>query len=654
MKNQFHLFLITAFLFAGLAARADTGATDWGSWSPIPGAANIEARVQLRGQRATDSMYSWAVQFHNDASQDVSFRFMIDDANVTSEPPPDSTSQAWGYGGAKAAQDSEVYYGIGGTTSPKNCKVFLNNVQYGNGSASTTASDATAAGNPATAGTSSTANQPAPSDSNPRIQNIQNQTAAATTALQSIGQSILDARRQGREERQREEVQKWNEEQAAAEANAAQERAKIADEINSVSPDNGVSTVSLVNDEHVPSYKDLSAAVDAGSNGGEKLQERLYLDIIAPIEIPKFNDFDSMNSDQLKTWLANQLSTYGTFVSVQKGFSTTDFGDTTSLLEKYGGRVIPDIQTKKEIQKIKNISIESNLIKYTTQIESKSVSLGGIHDSVGKYTSSEFESTENSQVVIPLSSIEASKIQVKLGRDNLNYPNMVSINAHRIDQSEENTMWDVWLISTGGDVFSKISDTAGTAGSNHRELISHYLSVSFEDKAAALKFAAGLKALLDPSSIKASQASTSSEQPQAQNANQSQNAIVAQNVTAEAKVAATQLSDQAAGKAKNSDWDGAIMDSSKAIELNPNMIAAYYVRAVAEENKGEFDNAITDYSKVIERRPKVASFYYNRGCAKKSKGDLDGAIADFYKAIELKPDYTEAKSSLESTLKAKN
>ena len=90
------------------------------------------------------------------------------------------------------------------------------------------------------------------------------------------------------------------------------------------------------------------------------------------------------------------------------------------------------------------------------------------------------------------------------------------------------------------------------------------------------------------------------------------------------------------------DWDGAIAEFSKAIELAPTDTRAYNTRGMAKKNKGDLDGAIADFSKAIELDPKDAWAYFNRGMAKMTKGDLDGAIVDCSKAIELNPKYAWA------------
>jgi len=43
---------------------------------------------------------------------------------------------------------------------------------------------------------------------------------------------------------------------------------------------------------------------------------------------------------------------------------------------------------------------------------------------------------------------------------------------------------------------------------------------------------------------------------------------------------------------------------SSALEVNPKDAAAYYNRGIAKLDKGDFDGAIADYNRVIELDPK--------------------------------------------------
>ncbi len=95
-------------------------------------------------------------------------------------------------------------------------------------------------------------------------------------------------------------------------------------------------------------------------------------------------------------------------------------------------------------------------------------------------------------------------------------------------------------------------------------------------------------------------------------------------------------------KLDKGDYDGAIADYNRAIELNPKYASAYNNRGNAKSNKRDYDGAIADYNRAIELDPKYAFAYSNRGSAKSNKRDYDGAIADFDRAIELDPKFASA------------
>jgi tetratricopeptide (TPR) repeat protein len=85
------------------------------------------------------------------------------------------------------------------------------------------------------------------------------------------------------------------------------------------------------------------------------------------------------------------------------------------------------------------------------------------------------------------------------------------------------------------------------------------------------------------------------------------------------------------------DHDTAVEDLNQAIRLNPDSVAAYNIRGLAYANKGDYDRAIADYTQAINLDPKDAAAYYNRGNAYDDKGDYDRAIKDYNRAINLDP-----------------
>ena len=110
-----------------------------------------------------------------------------------------------------------------------------------------------------------------------------------------------------------------------------------------------------------------------------------------------------------------------------------------------------------------------------------------------------------------------------------------------------------------------------------------------------------------------------------------------------------------------SDWDKALDDVNKAIEIDPQKksssgASSYRIRGILYFQKGEYDKTISDSAKAIEINPKDAYAYYWRGRAHyaqeraigsseiekyiydKAKAILVKAIKAYSKAIELKPE----------------
>jgi tetratricopeptide (TPR) repeat protein len=62
---------------------------------------------------------------------------------------------------------------------------------------------------------------------------------------------------------------------------------------------------------------------------------------------------------------------------------------------------------------------------------------------------------------------------------------------------------------------------------------------------------------------------------------------------------------------------------------------AYYNRGNAYKKNGQYDKAISDFTKAIEINPRHADAYYTRGVVYYYKKDYEKALDDFYKAQKL-------------------
>jgi hypothetical protein len=62
---------------------------------------------------------------------------------------------------------------------------------------------------------------------------------------------------------------------------------------------------------------------------------------------------------------------------------------------------------------------------------------------------------------------------------------------------------------------------------------------------------------------------------------------------------------------------------------------AYFEQAFAHAEKGDYQRAITDYDRVIEMDSKDAEAYFNRALAHEGLGDVEHAIADMEESLSL-------------------
>jgi tetratricopeptide (TPR) repeat protein len=74
---------------------------------------------------------------------------------------------------------------------------------------------------------------------------------------------------------------------------------------------------------------------------------------------------------------------------------------------------------------------------------------------------------------------------------------------------------------------------------------------------------------------------------------------------------------------------------SRVIGTTPQDAAAYYNRGSTYQQKGDFDRAIADFSKAIELKANYDAAYNARGLVYAAKGDYERALSDVTRATEL-------------------
>jgi Tfp pilus assembly protein PilF len=111
---------------------------------------------------------------------------------------------------------------------------------------------------------------------------------------------------------------------------------------------------------------------------------------------------------------------------------------------------------------------------------------------------------------------------------------------------------------------------------------------------------------------------------------------------AQEPVSADGFAQRGINRFEKNDFEGAIADFTKAIELNAQQLEfCFYFRGIALYRRGRLDEAITDLSKAINLK-QHPRFYDDRGNLLAQKGDFEGAMADLNKAIEIEPKYAKA------------
>lgn len=98
---------------------------------------------------------------------------------------------------------------------------------------------------------------------------------------------------------------------------------------------------------------------------------------------------------------------------------------------------------------------------------------------------------------------------------------------------------------------------------------------------------------------------------------------------------AKEYHDRGIAKASLGDYGGAIVEFSKAIEIDPHSAEIFYRRGLAKSKLEDYRGAIADFSKAIEIDPRNAGAYNTRGLAKYWLGDKDEGCLDISKAREL-------------------
>lgn len=94
-------------------------------------------------------------------------------------------------------------------------------------------------------------------------------------------------------------------------------------------------------------------------------------------------------------------------------------------------------------------------------------------------------------------------------------------------------------------------------------------------------------------------------------------------------------------------FQNGIENINKSLELKNDWEIPYFYRAVAYQAQEDFDNAILDYTKALQLNEKMTDAYYNRAKILLSRKDIENpdlnrAVSDLEKALELDPNFVDA------------
>jgi tetratricopeptide (TPR) repeat protein len=95
-----------------------------------------------------------------------------------------------------------------------------------------------------------------------------------------------------------------------------------------------------------------------------------------------------------------------------------------------------------------------------------------------------------------------------------------------------------------------------------------------------------------------------------------------------------------------SEFEEAIKECKKALEINPDFAEAFNNLGSIYFRKNSIDDAIWAFRKAVQFRPRYAEAYNNLGSAYGALGQNRLAMAEFRKAVSIRPDYADAHYNL--------
>jgi tetratricopeptide (TPR) repeat protein len=98
--------------------------------------------------------------------------------------------------------------------------------------------------------------------------------------------------------------------------------------------------------------------------------------------------------------------------------------------------------------------------------------------------------------------------------------------------------------------------------------------------------------------------------------------------------------------------DREIAEAAKALEINPNDVAALQKRGRAFSKRHQHDLALVDFTRAIELRPGDAALHVGRGWAHQNLRRHEEALVDYNEAVRLAPNHAGARNGRGNTNRA--
>jgi putative GTP pyrophosphokinase len=92
-----------------------------------------------------------------------------------------------------------------------------------------------------------------------------------------------------------------------------------------------------------------------------------------------------------------------------------------------------------------------------------------------------------------------------------------------------------------------------------------------------------------------------------------------------------------------SDYDSALEDFSRSVELNPENCTAFHYRGLAYQVLQEYAMALEDFDCCLRLDPHRATALYSRGQVRFRMGDYTRALADCEQALNVAPEFAQAR-----------